>query len=77
MCSYRLGPSEFTTTGTLKEWDITGIVDRIACPTLLISAPLDEIQEPAVLPFFLKIPRVKWVELQNSTHLAQFEEPEK
>ncbi|KAF9473871.1 proline-specific peptidase [Pholiota conissans] len=72
-----LGPSEFTTTGNLKTWDITGIIHKIECPTLLISAPLDEIQEVAVVPFFQKIPKVKWVELQNSTHLAQFEEPEK
>jgi len=74
---YRSGPSEFTTTGNLKNWDITGIVHKITCPTLLISAPLDEVQEVAVLPFFLKIPKIKWVELQNSTHLAQFEEPER
>jgi len=72
----RLGPSQFTTIGNLKNWDITGIINKIACPTLLISAPLDEIQEVAVLPF-LKIPKVKWVELQNSTHLGQFEEPER
>ena len=77
MCVCRLGPSEFTTTGILKEWDITGIIDRIACPTLLISSPLDEVQEASVRPFFLKVPRIKWVELQNSTHLGQFEEPEK
>ena len=74
---YRWGPSEFTVAGNLKNWDITGIIHKIACPTLLLSAPLDEIQEVAVLPFFLKIQKVKWVELQNSTHLAQFEEPER
>ena len=34
-------------------------------------------QEVAVLPFFLQIPKIKWVEFQNSTHLAQFEEPER
>jgi len=73
---YRLGPSQFTTTGNLKNWDITGIIHKIACPTLLISAPLDEIQEVVVLPF-LKIPKVKWVELQNSSHFGQFEEPER
>jgi len=72
-----LGPSEFTTTGNLKGWDITNIIHNINCPTLLISAPLDEIQECAVVPFFNKIPKVKWVELQNSTHLGQFEEPER
>ncbi|KAL0578642.1 hypothetical protein V5O48_003342 [Marasmius crinis-equi] len=71
------GPNEFSITGTLKGWSITDILHRINVPTLVISAPLDEVQLPAVLPWFLSIPKVKWVELQNSTHLAQFEEPEK
>jgi hypothetical protein len=55
----RWGPSQFSITDNLKNWDITGIIHKIACPTLLISATLDEIQEFAVLPFFLKIPKVK------------------
>ncbi|KAF9051742.1 Alpha/Beta hydrolase protein [Panaeolus papilionaceus] len=46
-------------------------------PTLLISSPLDSIQEVACLPFFTQIPKVKWVQLQNSTHLAVFEEPKR
>ncbi|KIK05111.1 hypothetical protein K443DRAFT_120694 [Laccaria amethystina LaAM-08-1] len=71
------GPSEFAVTGTLKGWTIIDILHNISCPTLLLSAPLDEIQELAVLPFFLKIPKIKWVELQNSTHLAHLEEPDK
>jgi pimeloyl-ACP methyl ester carboxylesterase len=61
----------------LKGWTIIDILHNISCPTLLLSAPLDEIQELAVLPFFLKIPKIKWVELQNSTHLAHLEEPDK
>ncbi|KAF8815119.1 proline-specific peptidase [Phlegmacium glaucopus] len=72
-----LGPSEFNIIGTLKSWSIVDILHNIPCPTLLISAPLDSVQEIAVLPFFLNIPKVKWVELQNSTHLPVFEEPEK
>ena len=73
----RFGQSEFNVVGTLKSWSIIDILHQIPCPTLLISAPLDSVQEIAVLPFFLNIPRVKWVELQNSTHLPLFEEPEK
>ncbi|KAF8155877.1 Alpha/Beta hydrolase protein [Crassisporium funariophilum] len=72
-----LGPSEFNVIGTMKDWTIVDILHRIPYPTLLISSPTDEIQECAVLPFFLNIPKVKWVELQNSSHLAMFEEPER
>jgi pimeloyl-ACP methyl ester carboxylesterase len=77
MESCRLGPSEFNVVGSLKSWSIVDILHKIPCPTLVISAPLDSVQEIAVLPFFLRIPTVKWVELQNSTHLPLFEEPEK
>ncbi|KAF8966611.1 Alpha/Beta hydrolase protein [Flammula alnicola] len=72
-----MGPAKFNVIGTLRSWSIVDILHRIPYPTMLISTPLDESQECAVLPFFTNIPKVKWVELQNSTHLAMFEEPEK
>jgi proline-specific peptidase len=72
-----LGPSEFSIIGSLKNWSIVDILHNISCPTLLISAREDEVQELSVLPFFLNIPKIKWVELQNSTHTPVFEEPER
>jgi len=71
------GQSEFNLTGTLKDWSIVDILHRIPYSTLLISAPLDEVQEAAFLPFFTNIPKVKWVEIPTSTHLAMFEDPER
>jgi pimeloyl-ACP methyl ester carboxylesterase len=61
----------------MKGWSVIDIVKNINAPTLLISAPLDEVQELSVLPWFTGIPKIKWVRLENSTHLAQFEEPER
>jgi len=72
-----MGGYSFKIIGSLKNWSIIDIVHKITYPTLLISAPTDEIQEPGIRPWFLGIPKVKWVELQNSSHLAQFEEPER
>jgi len=72
-----LGPSEFSIVGSLKDWSIVDILHKIPYPTLLISAPEDEVQEISCLPFFLNIPKIKWVEFQNSTHLPEFEEPER
>ncbi|KAF9037817.1 proline-specific peptidase [Hymenopellis radicata] len=72
-----IGASEFNVVGTLVGWSVVDIVHNIRAPTLLLSAPLDEVQKEAALPWFRGIPKVKWVELQNSTHLGQFEEPEK
>lgn len=75
--STMLGPSEFCITGTMKNWTIVDILCNITCPTLLISSPNDEVQLPSVLPFFQHVKKIKWVELQNSTHLAMYEEPER
>lgn len=72
-----VGPSPFCYTGTAKDWSIIDVLHNISCPTLIISGVNDEVTEPTVLPWFTNIPKVKWVELQNSTHLPMYEEPEK
>lgn len=75
--SNRFGESEFNITGTLKQWSIVDILHKVRNTTLLISAPQDEVQESAFIPFFKEISKVKWVEIPTSTHLAMFEDPEK
>ncbi|RDB26029.1 L-amino acid amidase [Hypsizygus marmoreus] len=72
-----MGGYSFKIIGNLKNWSIIDDLHKIKYPTLLISSPTDEIQEAAILPWFLRIPKVKWVELQNSSHLAEFEEPDR
>ncbi|KJA19589.1 hypothetical protein HYPSUDRAFT_204474 [Hypholoma sublateritium FD-334 SS-4] len=72
-----MGPSEFNVVGHLKSWSVVDDLHKIACPVLLISSPQDVAQECAVLPFFLKIAKVKWVELQDSAHFGMYEEPER
>ncbi|KAG6852610.1 hypothetical protein C0991_010481 [Blastosporella zonata] len=73
----RNGPSEFTITGTLKTWSIIDILHTIKPPTLLINSVYDEAQDVCVLPFFNRIPRVKWVQFANSSHVPLFEERER
>lgn len=79
LCLFSKGPTNFTTAGMggLRDWSIVDILHKIECPTLLVTAPSDSVQELAVLPWFVHIPRIKWVELQNSTHLPHLEEPER
>ncbi|KAG7453162.1 proline-specific peptidase [Guyanagaster necrorhizus] len=67
---------EFAMNKRLKDWSVIDVLHNVACPTLLISAPEDDMWEPAVRPFFLNIPKCKWVELQNSTHVPMYEEPD-
>ncbi|KAJ3557192.1 hypothetical protein NM688_g1602 [Phlebia brevispora] len=71
------GPNEFHISGTLKTWDITGIVHSITQPTLLINARYDMAQDIAVAPFFERIPKAKWAHFSESSHMPYWEEPER
>ncbi|KAJ3929512.1 MAG: Alpha/Beta hydrolase protein [Lentinula lateritia] len=71
------GPSEFHTTGSLKNWTVVEDAHKINVPTLLTNGRLDEAQDEVVVPFFEAIPRVKWVKFANSSHMPHFEERER
>lgn len=45
--------------------------------TLIINGWFDEAQDISVVPFFEKIPRVKWVQFAESSHTPFFEEKER
>ncbi|KAF9537481.1 proline-specific peptidase [Agrocybe pediades] len=63
--------------GNNKDWSVIPILHQISSPTLLLHSPTDLVHEIATRPYFERIPKVKWVEFYNSSHLAQFEEPER
>ncbi|KAI1358217.1 proline-specific peptidase [Xylaria arbuscula] len=71
------GPSEFTITGSLKDWSIGDDAKRIEVDTLLLNSLFDEAQDICIEPWFAAIPRVKWVTLQNSSHMLHWEERDK
>ncbi|KAF8055307.1 proline-specific peptidase [Lyophyllum atratum] len=71
------GPSEFTITGTLKNWTIVDILPNIKVPTLMMNSVFDEAQDVCMLPFFKSVPRVRWVQFANSSHVPFFEERER
>ncbi|KAH7884132.1 proline-specific peptidase [Phlebopus sp. FC_14] len=75
--STMLGPSEFTIVGTLKDWSCLDKIHTISNTTLLTNGVDDEAQDVCVQPFFLKIPKVRWVTFAKSSHLAFFEEQER
>jgi pimeloyl-ACP methyl ester carboxylesterase len=45
--------------------------------TLLINGRYDEAQDKAVEPYFLNIPKVRWVPFADSAHVPQLEETER
>ncbi|KAF8815260.1 proline-specific peptidase [Phlegmacium glaucopus] len=71
------GPNEFHVVGTLKDWNIIDQLHKINVPTLLTNGRYDEATDTVVYPFFKHIPRVKWVQFTESSHVAQHEETER
>ncbi|EGN96620.1 hypothetical protein SERLA73DRAFT_184717 [Serpula lacrymans var. lacrymans S7.3] len=71
------GPTEFHITGSLKNWSIIEDAHKIVVPTLLINGRYDEAQDEVLLPYFRAIPKVKWVQFAESSHVPHTEERER
>ncbi len=71
------GPNEFTITGTLKDWDITGRLGEIRVPTLVTSGRHDECTPMIAETVHRGIPGSEWVLFEESSHTAFAEEPER
>lgn len=70
------GPTEFHVIGTLKDWTIEDRLPQINVPTLLISGKYDEATPEVVRPFVDKVPGIRWVLFDNSSHMPHVEEEE-
>jgi len=71
------GPSEFYMTGPIKDWTIVDDAHKITVPVLLVNGWKDEAADSCVYPFFKLVPRVRWIQFADSSHMAHFEEREK
>ena len=72
--AFRFGPSELVVNGSLRDWTAIGRASHIRVRTLLINGRHDEVQDVAMQPFFEQIHRVRWITLEKSSHMGQFEE---
>ncbi|KAJ6631203.1 hypothetical protein B0H10DRAFT_712324 [Mycena sp. CBHHK59/15] len=61
----------------MKEWTVVDDLHKISVPTLLINGRYDDAQDVAVVPFFDKMPKVKWIQFAESSHMPFFEEKER
>lgn len=66
----------FKATGRLAEWTCAPALDKITVPVLLVSGKWDAERPFTIAPFFRLLSKVKWIELQNSSHTPHFEERE-
>jgi len=77
-CSHAMfGPTEFEVVGTLAHWTVIRDLPQITVPTLVINGKDDPAQDDAVLPFFLEIPKCKWIRFEKSSHMPHWEERER
>ncbi|CAG8975946.1 hypothetical protein HYALB_00007077 [Hymenoscyphus albidus] len=64
-------------TGSLKDWNIIPDLPKINVETFILHGRYDQVQDLAVIPFFELIPKVRWVTLENSSHVGFLEERER
>ena len=70
------GPNEFHVIGTLRDWDITPRLGEIDVPTLVFSGRHDEVTPAITEAAHRAIPGSEYVVLEESSHMAQAEQPE-
>jgi len=70
------GPTEFDVIGTLRTWDRTADLGRIAAPTLVTVGRHDEITPACSETLCDRIPGARMIVFEKSAHCAHLEEPE-
>jgi proline-specific peptidase len=70
------GPSEFTVTGTLKNWDIMDRLPEIHVPTLLVGGRYDECRPAHLEEMHRRIAGSRLEIIENASHLCFAEQPE-
>lgn len=70
---YMQGPSEFTITGSLKDYDVTSFLPNIKVPTLFTAGEFDEVGPKLVKSFAEKVPDSKFVLFKGSAHITMWD----
>lgn len=72
-----LGPVELAPAGRLADWDVTGRLGEIRCPTLVVSGRHDLVTPPMAAALYQGIPGSEWVVFEHSAHVPHLEEPQR
>jgi len=70
---YMQGPSEFTITGTLKNYDATSFLSQIKVPTLFTVGEFDEVGPELVKSFADKVSDSRYVLFPGSAHMTPWD----
>jgi len=69
------GPSEFTSTGTLKTFDATAWLRDVRVPTLFIAGEFDEATPASTRTFSRLVPGAEFVMIPGSGHMTVRDNP--
>ena len=69
--NYMWGPSEFTSTGTLKTFDATKWLQEVTVPTLFIAGEFDEATPSSTKAFSQLVKGSEFVMIPGSGHVTQ------
>lgn len=70
------GPSEFTGTGTLKDYERVNRLREVHTPTLFVCGRYDEATPAATEYYHRNLPNSEFAVIENASHLAWTENPE-
>ena len=73
---YMWGPSEFRSTGTLKDYDRVAELETISVPTLIICGQYDEAMPITGKKYAGLVPDSRFVEIPDASHCIVAEQPE-
>jgi proline iminopeptidase len=75
--NYMWGPSEFTSTGTLRTYDATPRLGELRLPVLFTTGRYDEAMPGTVAFYQTLVPGARLTVLNESAHLTMQDEPER
>jgi proline iminopeptidase len=74
--NFMWGPSEFTATGNLKNYDRTDHLDELKIPVLIIIGEYDEARPQTMKKFQQKIPNSELIVIPDAAHATMADQPE-
>lgn len=70
---YMQGPSEFTITGTFKDYNVTSFLPQITVPTLFTVGEFDEVGPALVKSFADKVTGARYAVLPGAAHITTWD----
>ena len=73
--NYMQGPSEFTITGTLRNYNSTAFLKHVKVPTLFTVGDVDEADPVTIKKHAAMVPGAKIVVIPNAAHMTSWDNP--